>query len=268
MTSPNEPTRATVVRQLADLGVQPGSVLLAHTSFRNIGPLEGGPDTLIDALVEALGPDGTLVMPSWTDEQDEPFDPESTTTRPHLGVVSETFWQRPEVLRGSHPEAVAAIGPQAVHITSAPLVLPPHAQDSGVARVHELDGWVLLLGVDHDANTTVHVAEILADVPYWQPNYVTVLREGTVIRVHYGENDHCCLGFNQVGGWLRERGLQREGTVGNGRAMLVRARDVVATVVEELRDDPCRLLHPEGSDCDECEEAWVSVTGRQRIVLD
>jgi aminoglycoside N3'-acetyltransferase len=250
---------SALVSQLRALGVQPGSVLLAHTSFREVGPLDGGPDELIDALLEAIGPNGTLVMPSWTNEDDELFDPSSTSTREHLGIVSELFRKRRGVLRGEHPFAVAAIGPQAGFITSAPFVLPPHAKDSGVARVHDLDGWVLLLGVDHDSNTTIHLAELTAGVPYWQVNYITVLVDGRPKRVFYGENDSCCLRFNLADVWLRERGLQREGEVGNSQAKLVRSRDVVDTVVDELRDDLTRFLHPRGSDCDDCEEAWVSV---------
>lgn len=239
-------------------------MLLVHTSFSKVGPLDGGPDALIDALLEALGPDGTLVMPSWTAEDDVPFDPTETSTLPHLGIVSDTFWRRPGVLRGDHPFAVAAIGPKADYITSAPFVLPPHAPDSGVARVHELDGWVLLLGVDHDSNTTIHLAELIAGVPYWQACYITIVENGRPKRVHYGENDHCCQRFNLAGDWLRDRGLQREGTVGSATAMLTRSRDVVDTVVEELRDDLCRFLHPRGSGCDECEESWVSVVQSSR----
>lgn len=235
-----------------------------HTSFSNVGPIDGGPDALIDALLETLGPEGTLVMPSWTNDDDEPFDPKATSALPHLGIVADTFWRRPGVLRGNHPFAVAAIGPKADYIASAPFILPPHAPDSGVARVHELDGWVLLLGVDHDSNTTIHLAELTAGVPYWQACYITIIDNGRPKRVHYGENDCCCQRFNLAGAWLRERGLQREGSVGNARAMLVRSRDVVDTVVDELRDDPCRFLHPRGSGCDECEESWVSVVESRR----
>jgi aminoglycoside N3'-acetyltransferase len=257
----------TIVEQLRELGVESGSVLLVHTSFSNVGSLEGGPDSLIDSLLEAIGPDGTLVMPSWTDDDDEPFDPDSTPVEDHLGIVADVFWRRPGVLRGTHAFAVSANGPQAAYITSAPFVLPPHDEDSGVARVHELDGSVLLLGVDHDSNTTIHLAERRARVPYWQANHITVVADGGSKRVFYGENDSCCQRFNQVGEWLRERGLQREGRVGNAQTMLMRSRDVVDTVVQELAGDLCRFLHPRGSGCDECDESWVSVVGSERTVV-
>jgi aminoglycoside 3-N-acetyltransferase len=137
-------------------------------------------------------------------------------------------------------------------------VLPPHAPDSGVARVHELDGKVLLLGVDHDADTTIHLGELVFGVPYSQPNHITVLEEGRAKRIDYDENDHCCRNFNLVGDWLRVRGLQCEGTVGNARAMVARSRDIVSTVVEQLAEEPCRFLCARGT-CDECDRTWTSV---------
>lgn len=251
-------SRETLAAHLRDIGVQPRGLLLVHTSFRTIGPVDGGPDAFIDALLEALGPEGTLVMPSWTDEDDEPFDPGTTDVEDHLGVVADTFWRRPGVVRGDHPFAVAALGPRAVQVAGAPFVLPPHGPGSGIDRVHDLDGWVLLAGVDHDANTTVHLGELCGGAPYRQPNHVTVLEDGEPKRIDYGENDSCCRGFNMVGDWLRERGLQREGALGGGRAMLARSRDIVATVVEELRDDTCRFLCRRGT-CVECDRSWASM---------
>ncbi len=252
-------TRDELVAQLRALGVEPGIVLLVHTSFRNTGPVQEGPSGLIDALLEAIGPEGTLVMPSWTDDDDEVFEPDSYDVTEHLGVVADTFWRRDAVLRGDHPFAVAATGPLADEIAGAPLVLPPHAPNSGVARVCDNDGWVLLLGVDHDADTTIHLAELTAGVPYRVANFITVLEDGRAKRVDYDENDHCCQNFNLTGDWLRRRGLQKDGTVGNSDAMLARSHDIVATVVEELQGNLCRLLHPRGSDCSECERAWGSV---------
>jgi aminoglycoside N3'-acetyltransferase len=248
----------TLKDQLLALGVSRGDVLLVHTAFSAIRPVEGGPHAVIDALMEAVGRDGTIVMPSWTDDDDEVFDPMTYEVDEHLGIVADTFWQRPDVIRGTHPFAVAAWGRHAEHIAGAPFVLPPHAPGSGVDLVHDLDGKVLLLGVDHDANTTVHLAELLAGVPYRVPHHITVLEDGIPRRIDYGENDHCCQGFNQLNDWLRARGLQRVGHFGGGSAKLMRSRDVTATVIDELSGNRCRLLHPRGA-CRDCDEAWASV---------
>ncbi len=126
-------------------------MLLVHTSFRTIRPVAEGPLGLIEALRDAVGPGGTLVMPSWSGDDDEPFDPKSSPASPSLGVVADMFWRLPGALRSNHVHAFAATGPAAGKITSDPLPLPPHIPQSPVGRVHDLDGQVLLIGVNHDA---------------------------------------------------------------------------------------------------------------------
>src|SRR5215472_13751734 len=77
-------TRETLVEQLRALGVVPGDVLLVHSSFRALRPVKGGPQGVIDALVETIGPSGTLVMPSWTGRDDLAFDPSATAVATDL----------------------------------------------------------------------------------------------------------------------------------------------------------------------------------------
>ena len=253
-------TRADLVAQLGALGIEPGGVLLVHTSFRAVRPVEGGPAELIGALRDALGPEGTLVMPSWGGDDDRVFDPAATPADPDLGVVADTFWRMPGVLRSRHPFAFAAVGPAADRVTGDPLPLPPHGPESPVGRVHELDGRVLLLGVGHSEDTTLHLAELLGGAPYRAPKHCTVPGpDGRARRVDYGENDHCCERFALADGWLRARGVQREGPVGRAHARLVRARNVVAVAGEHLARDPLIFLHPADAGCAECDVARRSV---------
>jgi aminoglycoside 3-N-acetyltransferase len=255
MMEKRELNSGEVAEQLRALGVREGGVLLVHTSFRAVRPVEDGPRGLVEALRAALGPEGTLVMPSWTGDDDHVFDPGSTPASADLGVVADTFWRMPGVARSPHPFAFAAAGPRAAEITSGPLPLPPHIPESPVGRVHGLDGQVLLLGVNHDADTTLHLAELLAGVPYRQPKSITVMQGGRPVRIDYGENDHCTERFALADAWLRERGLQSEGRVGHADARLIRARDVVAVAREHLAADPLIFLHPAGAGCEECDVA-------------
>ena len=249
-----------VRQQLRDLGVQSGSVLVVHTAFSKVRPVEGGPPGLILALTEVLGPGGTLVMPSMTDDDDHVFDPTATPCR-HMGVVADTFWRQLGVLRGDTPHAFAALGPEAAGIVAPQPVDVPHGPDSPVGRVHALDGWILLLGVNHDANTTVHLAEAMAGVRYRIPHHVTVRRNGTAVRVDYEEIDHCCRRFTLVDGWLEDARAQRRGTVGHGEARLMRSRAVVSAVMGRLRVDETTFLHPRGVD-EECDAARASFDER------
>ncbi len=246
---------AALAADLRTLGVQEGGVLLVHMSYRAIRPVEGGPSGVIDAFGAALGPKGTIVMPSWTGDDAAPFDARSTTASADLGVTADTFWRLPNVLRSNHVFAFAALGPHASRITADPLPLPPHRLESPVGRVYELDGQVLLLGVGHDANTTVHLAELMARVPYGVPKHCTVLENGRPTRVDYLENDHCCVRFALVDEWLRGADRQREGRVGNATARLMRSRDVVRVAVEQLAKDPLVFLHEPDAHCEECDKA-------------
>jgi aminoglycoside 3-N-acetyltransferase len=255
----SEFSRADVTDQLRALGVEPGDVLLVHTSFRAVRPVEGGPLGLIAALRDAAGASGTVVMPSWSGTDDEPFDPTIAPASPDLGIVADTFWRQPGVLRSDHVHAFAAAGPQAARIIADPLPLPPHIPASPVGRVHDLDGKVLLLGVGHDADSTIHLAELMAGVPYRVPKHCTVLRDGRPARLDYQENDHCCVRFALVDEWLRARGLQSEGRVGHAHARLARARDVVAVAREQLASDPLVFLHSPDEGCADCDEARASL---------
>jgi aminoglycoside 3-N-acetyltransferase len=250
---------AELVDQLRALDLEEGGVLVVHTSFRKVRPVEGGPAGLIEALRIAVGPEGTIVMPSWGGDDDTPFDPTTTPVTPDLGVTADLFWRLPGVLRSSHPMAFAALGLQAATILADPLPRPPHRPESPIGRSHDLDARILLLGVGHDANTTIHLGEILAKVPYGVPKHCTVLEGGRPRRIDFIENDHCCQRFTLVDGWMRSRELQRVGRVGHADARLMRAQDVVRVVTDRLARNPLVFLHESGSGCAECDAARASV---------
>jgi aminoglycoside N3'-acetyltransferase len=202
-------------------------------------------------------------MPSMSDDDDHPFDARATPCA-SMGVVADRFWRQPDVVRSDHCASFAATGPLAAVITAPHPLAPPHGIDSPVGRACALGGFVLLLGVGHSANTTVHLAESVAGVPYRARKHCTVMRDGAPARVEYDETDHCCQRFAQLDPWLRERGLQREGTVGHGSARLVRATDLVRVAVGRLGDDPFVFLHPPDAGCAECAVAWASVSATER----
>ena len=245
-------TKSQLIQQLGALGVEAGGVLLVHAAFSRIAPLDDGPRGLIEALQAALGEQGTLVMPSMADDDDTPFDRRTMPCR-GVGVLADTFWRMPGVMRSDSPHAFAAVGPQAARITLRHPVDVPHGLESPPGRVYELDGQVLLLGVGHDADTTIHVAENIAGVRYRQPKHATVMEEGRPRRYEYGETDHCCENFRLLDSWLETRGQQRRGRVGHGEARRARSRDVVAAALERLRENETVFLHAPGQ-CVECDE--------------
>jgi aminoglycoside N3'-acetyltransferase len=175
-----------------------------------------------------------------------------------MGIVAETFWRMPRVLRSDSPHAFAAIGPEASRITAAHPLDEPHGLDSPVGRVWELKGKVLLLGVGHDANTTIHLAETLAGVRYRRAKHLTILQNGQPTRYPYLEIDHCCENFNLVDRWLDSERAQSRGVVGHGRARLADSQQIVAAVTTRLQINELVFLHDQGVDA-ECDEARASV---------
>lgn len=248
----------TLTQNFLELGVKPGGVLLVHTSFSKIKPIEGGPLGLISALRSALGSDGTLVMPSMSYDDDHPFD-KAKSPCPEMGIVADTFWRLPGVLRSDNNHAFAAVGRLAEKIVAPHPMDVPHGLASPVGRVYELDGQVLLLGVDHGSNTTIHLCENLAGVRYRRAKYITVLKDGQPTRFDYREIDHCCQNFALVDGWLDEKQNQRHGRIGNGETRLMRSRDIVNVVTSHLKQDETIFLHPQGVD-EECDDARASLT--------
>ena len=172
---------------LRTLGVRSGMVLLVHSSLSAIGWVCGGAVAVIIALQEVLGETGTLVMPTHSTDLTEPsqwenppvpeswwpviratmpaYQPDLTPTR-SMGIIAETFRKQKGVLRSAHPHhSFCAYGHQASHITNNHSLEFSLGEDSPLARIYDLDGYVLLLGVGHDSNTSMHLAEYRATFP-------------------------------------------------------------------------------------------------------
>ena len=181
---------ATVDSLQADfsaLGIRSGMVLLVHSSLSAMGWVCGGAVAVIIALQEVLGAAGTLVMPTHSTDLTEPsqwenppvpeswwptiratmpaYQPDLTPTR-SMGVIAETFRKQKGVLRSAHPHhSFCAYGHQASHITSNHSLEFGLGEGSPLARIYDLHGFVLLLGVGYDSNTSMHLAEYRATFP-------------------------------------------------------------------------------------------------------
>ena len=155
--------------------------LLVHSSLSSLGWVCGGAQTVVLALMDLLGDDGTLVMPTHTSDLSDPvfwvnppvptdwwptiretmpaFDERMTPTR-EMGQIVEVFRTMPKVRRSQHPQvSFAAIGKHSRAVTENHQFNFGLGDGSPLARVYELNGYVLLLGVGHDRNTSLHLAE-------------------------------------------------------------------------------------------------------------
>jgi aminoglycoside 3-N-acetyltransferase len=180
-------TVSSLVRDLRALGVEPGITMLAHSSLSSIGWVAGGAHAVVLALEEAVSTEGTLVMPShsghltdpasWVNpplpaswfetirEETPPFDAALTPTR-GMGAIVECFRSQPGVLRSNQPrDSFCARGPHATEIVAGHTLAFGLGENSPLARLYDLDAKVLLLGVGHESNTSLHLAEYRAEWP-------------------------------------------------------------------------------------------------------
>jgi aminoglycoside 3-N-acetyltransferase len=245
-------TSASLVRDLSSLGVREGMTLLVHSSLSRLGWVSGGAAAVILALVEAIGPNGTLVMPTHSGDMSDPkmwrnppvpkawwpviyesmpaYRPDLTPTR-GMGMISETFRGLAGVLRSNHPQvSFAAYGPNAAQITNGHSLSHGMGEESPLARLYDLDGWVLLLGVGHENNTSLHLAETRAEFPGKKmvKNGAPILEDGerrwvTFEELAYNEED-----FPEIGdAFAKETEQEITGPVGKGEARLMAQRALV-----------------------------------------
>lgn len=151
-------------------GIRPGGVLLLHSSLSSLGPVLGGADTVIDALLLALGPSGTLCIPTlsylFSTETLPVFN--VLTTPSNVGAISNAFLCRPGVIRSVHPtHSVAAIGHLAHAITKDHLQdRTPVGENSPFRRIKDFGGQIAFLGCGTRCNTSIHgVEECLLPAP-------------------------------------------------------------------------------------------------------
>ncbi|HTE59814.1 MAG TPA: AAC(3) family N-acetyltransferase [Solirubrobacteraceae bacterium] len=251
--SPAPVTREGLAADLGRLGVRPGGVLLVHSSLSSLGWVCGGAQAVVEALLDALGPDGTLVVPTHTTGNSDPsswqappvpedwwpviratmppYDPVITPAR-GLGVVTELARTWPGARRSAHPQdSFAAIGPHADEVTAGHTPASGFGERSPLARIHDLDGDVLLLGVGHGSNTSLHLAEHRVPDPRREAYGAAVMgpdgrRWATWEDVVADETD-----FERLGAAFDATGATRVGSVGAGAARLMRQRELVAFAV-------------------------------------
>jgi aminoglycoside 3-N-acetyltransferase len=242
----------TMAADLRKLGLPTGATVVVHSSLSALGWVCGGAVAVVQALEQALTADGTLVMPTHSSHLSDPaewenppvpeswwqvirdttpaFDPGMTPTR-GMGAIPECFRGQAGVMRSRHPQySFAALGPNAGKIVNDHPYNFSLGDDSPLAKIYELGGWILLLGVDHSSNTSLHLAEYRADYPAKKTIF-----SGTSM-IDNGERKWVRLqdiileteDFTRIGAEFEQETKQcRQGKVGLATAKLMPQRDLV-----------------------------------------
>jgi len=256
MTNPTPVTLARLAEDLRALGLRAGDDVLVHSSLSRIGYVEGGAETVVSALLAAVGPSGTVLFPAHTGhagispENPPVFDARETPSR-GVGVIPETARRHPRAVRSLQPtHSVTAIGARAAWYTEG----HEHcATPCGEGSPHEKLSrpgerrFILLLGCDHNANTSIHMVEELAGLPYHMQAGEGLMRitdaagETRVLpgRFHqYGVP----RGFMRLDAEMTAAGIQRVERIGAAESRLVHAPSLRAFLLKRVAEEPRILL--------------------------
>lgn len=250
--------RKDIVQGFKNLGLREGDIVLVHSSLRSFGYVDGGAETVIDSLLEAVGESGTVMVPTLTgkstDGKENPPEFDVRTTPCWTGKIPETFRQRPEARRSLHPtHSVSAIG------AGRDELLKGH--ESGTSPCDRFSpyyknalsgGYVMLIGVDQESNTTIHCCEEVAGVPYHLQKEVTETSikgyngEEILVRNRLHDWNKPPTDFNKFDGVFEKHGIMKTGKIGNSTIRLIDAKAMVELAVDMLTKNPYYLLIEKG----------------------
>ncbi len=216
-------TQQAIVAALRAAGVRDGATIIVHSSLSRVGWVVGGAQAVVLALVDAVGATGTIVMPALSSDLSEPsrwvnppvpeaWWPVIRDERPaydaaltpptYIGAVVDCFRHLPGVVRSAHPaDSFVAHGPLAAQIVGSHPLSPAFGDGSPLSRLYDLDARIVLFGVGHGNNTSLHLAEDRAQwagkptIPYGAPVMVDGRRQWvTFDDVDYDSDDFEALG--------------------------------------------------------------------------
>ncbi len=245
-----------MIKTLKTVGVSQGQTIMVHTSLSRLGYVCGGAQTVIEALLECVGDEGTIMMPtqSWKNLDPDagvhgdvaesdwqlirdywPAYDKALTPTNTMGATAELFRRWPGALRSDHPaRSVAAWGKYAGYLTQGHTLSNIFGEGSPIGKLYELDGYVLLIGVGYDKNTSLHLADVRASYPskHLSTEHSAVMIDGKRTWVAYetlfvdGED------FPAIGTAFEALGKVKQEPLGESSVRFMRQRDVVDFAVD------------------------------------
>ena len=256
------PARRRVADGLRALGVTAGQVLLVHASLRSLGPVPGGAATVVAAIRDVIGYEGTLAVPAGTSSNSDtsrrhlaatagmtdadvrryraampPFDPASTPSD-GMGRVAEYVRTLPGAVRSAHPQSsFAAVGPMAHKLMGNHAIDCHLGEASPLARLYDADARILLLGVDYRACSAFHLAEYrYAASPPTRSYRCVIARAGQPVWHEYSDVVLDDQQFGELGADFDLAGMAVSGYVMRARCRLASLVTAVDFATEWLQD--------------------------------
>lgn len=241
-------TREELGRSLRNIGVRQGDSLLVHSSMHALGPIEAGADGVIDTLIEAVGPDGLLAMPTHTWDVVNDRQPvwHETLSPSHVGILTNLLRGRAAAVRSIHPtHSIAALGAGAREFCAGhDNDDSPCSPTSPYGRLIENKGKVLLLGVDLTRCTLIHCLEEMAGLgEIWsltppEPRFC-ILANGEMIPVlARAHQNYKSANYGRVESALIKEGILNRMNMGPSQMMILDAAALADYLVPRFRNDP------------------------------
>jgi aminoglycoside 3-N-acetyltransferase len=233
--------------------------VMVHSSLSKLGFVVGGAPAVVSALMAVLGPSGTLMMPTHSGALSDPaswsnppvpehwwatvraempaYDPDLTPTR-MMGAIADCFRHVEGTRRSAHPTVSAtALGPNAAFLLDGHQLAYGLGESSPQARLYDLDGSILLLGVSHANNTSLHLAEYRSAAPDAPEvtHFSPVVVDGERQWASYLDLDDDDSDFERLGEDFARSGAESVGPVGAGIGRLMSSRQVVDFAVGWMR---------------------------------
>lgn len=233
------------------IGLRSGDTLLVHSSYKSFGGVEGGPQTVIDALLAVLGDQGTLIMPTFNFGfcKGEPWD--VRTTPSHMGAITNMVRENPAARRVFHPiYSFAVLGKQADFLTSE-RYQSSYGANSLFAKLRQLDGKIMVVGlIYNDSMTFFHHVEEMEGVDYRYMKEFTGLvtdedgntYEDTFTMLVRDIDKGVRTRVDPMGNLMEEAGIITVRKIGEAKVCLMKANEVYEFTAREMRRDP-RLLY-------------------------
>lgn len=243
-----------LMKDFEELGLKKKNTVLIHSSLKSIGLVEGGANTVIDALLDVIGEQGTLMVPALTGKrEDSPLTPpvfDVLTSPCWTGTIPETLRKRPQTRRSLHPtHSVSAIGSKKSELTKDhEFSSSPCDDKSPYYKNAIMGGFILFIGVAQESNTSIHMCEELAKVPYHlqkeTTNMIVTGYNGEKIvvsnRLHDWEKPE--TDFNKLDELYKTNAVMKLGNVGKAVVRLVNAANMLDFTVNLLKKEPLFLL--------------------------
>ncbi len=235
----------------SDLGVDTGDTILVHSSYKAFGGVEGGPQTVIDSLLEVLGEEGTLIMPTFNFDfcKGAPWDVRNTLSQ--MGVITNMVRENPEAKRVFHPiYSFAIIGEHAETLTRE-RYKSSFEKKSLFGKLRDLNGKIMIIGLSYTNSMTFfhHIEQMEGvDYRYLKAFTGTVTEqngeayEDTFTMLVRDLDKGVITEVDPMGKLMEEAGLVSIRQIGDATVKLMKADDVYTFTAREMKRNP-RLLY-------------------------